>query len=219
MKATMLFLLTCCLALTACHNESYKEGEGPYSNMLADFAEVDINGKLQAVSFVTDEGDRYDLEPYVSASWIQKADTTYRAIIYFNPLGSSRAEVVQMGYITTLKPHPVADFKKLPQDPLGIESAWLTTSGKYINLGLLLRNGYTNDDEGTHALAVACDEVRVNADHTRTAYYRLLHDQGDAPEYYTNRRYVSILLPEDRPDSVRLTVNTYEGTILAKFKL
>ena len=66
---------------------------------------------------------------------------------------------------------------------------------------------------------MACDEVRVNADHTRTAYYRLLHDQGDAPEYYTNRRYVSILLPEDRPDSVRLTVNTYEGTILAKFKL
>ena len=73
--------------------------------------------------------------------------------------------------------------------------------------------------EGTHAIALCQDTVLVNADLTRTAYYRLLHDQGDAPEYYTNRRYVSIQLPQDRPDSVRLSIDTYEGTLEKLFAL
>ena len=68
-------------------------------------------------------------------------------------------------------------------------------------------------------MALCQDTVLVNADLTRTAYYRLLHSQGDAPEYYTNRRYVSILLPQDRPDSVRLSIHTYGGTLEKLFAL
>jgi hypothetical protein len=64
------------------------------------------------------------------------------------------------------------------------------------------------------------DGTYENADHTKTAYYRLLHDKGNTPEYYTNRRFISILLPEsNRPDSVRLTVRTYEGDVSKTLKI
>jgi hypothetical protein len=86
-------------------------------------------------------------------------------------------------------------------------------------MGLLLKNGRVEDSEGVHAMALCRDTVLVNPDQTRTAYYRLLHSQGDAPEYYTNRRYISILLPQDRPDSVRLSIRTYNGTLEKQFAL
>ena len=66
---------------------------------------------------------------------------------------------------------------------------------------------------------MVCDDVRRNADHTRTACYRLLHDQGGAPEYYSNRRYVSIRVPDDRPDSVHLIIQTYNGVVEKRFAL
>ena len=38
--------------------------------------------------------------------------------------------------------------------------------------------------------------------------------QNDIPEYYTNRRFVSILLPsEQRPDTIRLQIETYNGPL------
>jgi hypothetical protein len=101
----------------------------------------------------------------------------------------------------------------MPQDPLGVESVWLTRNGKYINLGLLLKNGRIEDEEGTHVLGLCRDTVLKNDNETQTAYYRLLHSQGDAPQYYTNRRYVSILLPQEHLDTVRLSMETYSGRL------
>jgi hypothetical protein len=134
---------------------------------------------------------------------------------------NGKAKVTSIGILPTLIARNAKDFKRQPQDPLGLESSWLTRDGKYINMGLLLKNGRNdNGEEGIHALALALDEVRQNEDQTKTVCYRLLHDQGEAAEYYTNRRYVCILLPtEERPDSVCLTVNTYDGVVVKKFKL
>jgi hypothetical protein len=188
---------------------------------LADFTYLTVNSEKAGVSFLTDEGESYQISNPQKASWIQTADTVYRAYLYYNKVDKGTAHVTSMGSLPTLKPRDAKDFKRQPQDPLGLESSWLTRDGKYINLGLLLKNGRDdNGKEGTHALSLVCDEVRLNDDQTQTAYYRLLHDQGNAPEYYTNRRYACILLPtEQRPDSVCLTVNTYDGVVVKKFKL
>ena len=83
----------------------------------------------------------------------------------------------------------------------------------------MFKSGHIDDEEGTHAIGVVQDTVLINNDQTRTAYYRFLHDQGDTPEFYTTRHYVSILLPEERPDSVRLSVNTYHGVVERLFPL
>ncbi len=111
--------------------------------------------------------------------------------------------------------HPVAQwkFKKLPQDPIGFESAWLSKHGNYLNVGLLMKTGRVDDEEMPHNIGLAQDTVIVTPDKKRTAYYRLLHNQNNAPEYYTNRRYISIALPQPAPDTIRFSLQTYDGIL------
>ena len=97
----------------------------------------------------------------------------------------------------------------------------MSKNGKYLNLALLLKNGRNSEGgETTHVISLVHDGTRQNSDQTQTACYRLLHDKRDAPEYYTNRHYVSILLPSNnRPDSVELTIKTYQGNWIRKMKI
>ena len=217
----LCLLFSSSIFLLSCETDSYEKGEGRYSLLLADFANLTVDGEKRGVSFLTDEGENFLISNPKKASWIETADTIYRICLYYNKVDNGQAYVTSMGILPTLKARDAKEFKRLPQDPLGLESAWLTRDGRYINLGLLIKNGRDeNGKEGAHGLALVCDEVRQNADQTQTAYYRLLHDQGDAPDYYTNRHYVCIMLPtEQRPDSVCLTVKTYDGIIVKKFKL
>jgi len=219
MKKWLILTAFIAFFLVGCETESYDTGQGKYSLMRADFAELSIDGEKQVVSFLTDEEEQYELSAPVKASWIQTPDTTYRAIIYYNKVSNGKAEMVLMGSMGVVSPIEHWRFKGFPQDPLGVESIWKTKSGKYINLGLLIKNGRVEDEEGTHTIALSCDTILINTDQTRTAYYRLLHDQGDAPEYYTNRRYISILIPQDRPDTMCLSINTYEGVIERRMSL
>jgi hypothetical protein len=220
-KTVAIILMMLTIVWSSCERDSYEKGEGRYSLLQADFACLTVDSEKRGVSFTTDEGESYLLSNPAKASWIETADTVYRTYLYYNKENDGRAYVKSIGILPTLIAHDAKDFKRLPQDPLGMESAWLTRDGKYINMGLLLKNGRDDSGkEGIHSLALALDEVRQNDDQTQTACYRLLHDQGEAPEYYTNRRYVCILLPtKERPDSVCLTVNTYDGVVVRKFKL
>ena len=220
-SSIVLYLLLSSSFFLSCERNSYEKGEGRYSLLQADFANLTVDNEKRGVSFVTDEGESYLLSNPLKTSWIETADTVYRTYLYYNKEDNGRADIKSIGILPTLIARDAKDFKRQPQDPLGVESSWLTRDSKYINMGLLLKNGRDdNGKEGIHALALALDEVRQNDDQTHTAYYRLLHEQGEAPEYYTNRRYVCILLPtEERPDSVCLTVNTYDGIVVKKFKL
>jgi hypothetical protein len=220
-SSIVLYLLLSSSFFLSCERDSYEKGEGRYSLLQADFANLTVDNEKRGVSFVTDEGESYLLSNPLKTSWTETADTVYRTYLYYNKEDNGRADIKSIGILPTLIARDAKDFKRQPQDPLGVESSWLTRDSKYINMGLLLKNGRDdNGKEGIHSLALALDEVRQNDDQTHTAYYRLLHEQGEAPEYYTNRRYVCILLPtEERPDSVCLTVNTYDGVVVKKFKL
>lgn len=210
-----LFLFT--FLLFSCETDSYEKGQGKYSLMQADMGELTVNGEKQAVAFTTDDGDSYTLTTPVTSKWIQTADTTYRAVIYYNKVETSQAELMGMVSVPTMTPVEQWRFKELVQDPVGFESAWLAKNKKYINLGLLFKSGYVNEALGTHIISIAQDTVLVNADQTRTAYYRFLHGQNKNPEYFTNRHYLSILLPEDCPDTVHLSINTYSGELNRTF--
>ena len=214
------YILPLCLftsLLFSCETDSYEKGEGRYSLMQADMGELTVNGEKKAMAFTTDDGDSYTLTSPVAAQWIQTADTTYRAIIYYNKVENSQAELMGLSAIPTMQPVEHWRFKEQPQDPVGFESAWLAKNKKYINLGLLFKSGYVDDTMGNHVVSVAQDTVLVNADHTRTAYYRFLHGQNETPEYFTNRHYVSILLPQEHPDTVCISVTTYNGVIKRTF--
>ena len=217
LKATLVFAVT--LLMSACQTDSYETGTGESSTTEGDFAELYVDGQRMVGSLQTDDGTTLQPAAPFTTSFIAKGDTTYRAVVYFQRLAAALVDVVSASNMPTMVPRQPEDFKRLPQDPVGLESAWLSKTGRYINLALLLKNGRLNDEEGTHQIAVVCDDVRRNADHTRTDCYRLLHDQGGAPEYYSNRRYVSIRVPDDRPDSVHLTIQTYLGTVEKRFAL
>jgi hypothetical protein len=217
-------LLSVCLlalALCACETDNYDKGEGAYSHMTGDLADLLADSQKRGVSFETDDGTSYTLETPTRASFITTADSTYRTSIYYNKVEGGRAKILSWSIVPTMKPLSPTDFKTQPQDPVGVESCWLSKNGKYLNLALLLKNGRDGEGhEGKHILALVEDENHKNADNTHTAYYRLLHSQNGTPEYYTNRRYFSILLPStSRPDSVRITINTYEGTMVKTLKL
>lgn len=208
------------MLMVACETESYETGQGEYSLMQADLCELTVNGQKQGASFVTDDGDTYTLKAPYTAKWIETADTVYRTLIYYNKVEASQAETVAVGEVPTILPHEHWKFEMLQQDPLGLESAWLSKSGKYLNLGLLIKTGRINDKELPHTIGLAQDTLLTHPDGHRTAYYRFLHSQNGIPEYYTNRRYVSILLPsEQRPDTIRLQIETYNGPLERIFVL
>ena len=202
------YLFTC--LLFSCTTDSYEKGQGKYSLMQADLCELTVNGQKQGASFVTDDGDTYQLLSPYTGTWITTADTVYRTIIYYNKVETGQATPLSVGLVTTLKPLEHWRYKELPTDPVGLESAWLAANGKYLNLGLLVKTARVDDEEPPHSVGLAQDTVYQHDDR-RTACYRLLHNQNDIPQYYTKRRYVSILLPQPRPDTIRLQVHTYDG--------
>jgi hypothetical protein len=218
MKRLLPFYLLVIL-LFSCETDSYEKGQGKYSLMQADMGEVVVNSEKLAVAFSTDDGDNYAITDPVTLNWMQTADTTYRAVIYYNKVEAGQAELMGVVSVPTMKPVEQWRFKEQPQDPVGFESAWLSKNKKYINLGLLFKSGYVDEAMGTHLVSFAQDTVYVNADQTRTAYYRFLHGQNDNPEYFTNRHYLSILLPEDLPDTACVSIVTYSGIVERRFGL
>ena len=202
--------------LSACTTDAYEKGTGRYSLMHTDMAEVTTDSEKLAVSFVTDDGDSLALAQAFAAPWFLTGDTIYRAIVYYNKNDDGTAEAKNISSVPTLKPREHWRFLRQPQDPVGMESAWMGHQGKYLNMGLLIRSGKTTDSTAIHKLALAQDTIYTHANAKRTAVYRILHDQGGVPEYYTDRYFMSILLPA-RLDTVELHVQTYDGPLVRRF--
>ena len=105
------------------------------------------------------------------------------------------------------------------QNPVRFESAWVSKTRKYLNVGIFLLTGEAPTKESRHLLAIADDSLALNADGTRTQFLRLYHKRGDMPEYYSQRFYFSIPLHNVKADSVALSINTYEGTVMKKLMI
>lgn len=214
MNKIQYFALLWTFLLVACTTDSYNKGQGKFSLMQAELVDLAVNADKQVTAFTMDDGQRYALTPVATASWIQRPDTTYRAVLYFNVLTDNTAEAVSMGTVPTLRAREHWKLEEQREDPLGLESAWLAKNGKYLNLGVLLKTGQVDGEDGVHTVALAQDTIIQNPDKTHTAKFRFLHDQAGVPEYYTNRRFVSILLPDTvQLDTIRLTFPTYEGKV------
>ena len=140
-SSIVLYLLLSSSFFLSCERDSYEKGEGRYSLLQADFANLTVDNEKRGVSFVTDEGESYLLSNPLKTSWIETADTVYRTYLYYNKEDNGRADIKSIGILPTLIARDAKDFKRQPQDPLGVESSWLTRDSKYINMGLLLKNG------------------------------------------------------------------------------
>lgn len=206
--------------LSACNNDSYDSGQGAYSLLCADFVMAHANG-LGVIDYaITDDGDSLVLSRFVQAGWIVTADSSYRAVMYYNKAGEETgshgrrtvvAEPVSMSAIPVLEPVVLNKDTEMKTDPVDIESVWMSRGGRYMNAGLYLKVGRGGDMSTGHSVGMVHEGYRQNADGTVTACMVLYHDQGDVPEYYSSKVYVSVPLEKISADSVCLRVNTYGG--------
>ena len=216
---SQLSILNC-----SCTQDTYDKGEGQYSYMRGDFVEAQVGADMNIVSLTTDDGETLPLaEPY-AAKWITRPDTIYRCMLYYNKVrdekGQYVADPISIGDVPCPRIIPLAELEKaMKTDPVKFESAWMSKSGKYLNLSFSVMTG-TQEGEGTiQSLHIVQDTVVTYPDATRTCYLRLFHDQAGVPEYYSTHVYASIITSQIPADSVRISINTYDGTVEKAFLL
>ena len=207
------------ILITSCSQDAYEKGEGKYSLMRGDFAEAIVNSHQQVTRIVTDEGDDLTLTAPYSAKWVSTPDTTYRCRLFYNKV-EDKAEVLSLGQV----PCPVvvtrAALKKpLLTDPVKFESSWMSKTGKYLNLGLYLKTGSTEDTAAVQSLALVSDTLITRPGQKQIRHLILHHDQGNVPEYYSTKVYISIPVEKIDADSVRISINSYDGQVIAKHRI
>ena len=209
---------------SSCTQDGYDKGEGQYSYLRGDFVEAYIGADKNMVSLMTDEGETLPLSQPYTAKWITRSDTVYRCMLYYNKVRDSKgqtvAEPISVGEVPCPVIIPLSKLEvEMKTDPVKFESAWMSKTGKYINLSFALKTGTTGDDEAIHTLRVVQDTIMTNPDGSRTSYLRLFHDQGGVPDYYSTQVYASIITSEISADSVRIAINTYKGIVEKSFLL
>ena len=208
----------------SCTQDGYDKGEGQYSYLRGDFVEAYIGADKNMVSLMTDEGETLPLSQPYTAKWITRSDTVYRCMLYYNKVrdskGQDMAEAISVGEVPCPVIIPLSKLEvEMKTDPVKFESAWMSKTGKYINLSFALKTGTTEDEEAIHSLRVVQDTILTNPDGTSTSYLRLYHDQGGVPDYYSTQVYASIITSEISADSVRIAINTYKGIVEKSFLL
>ena len=182
--------------LASCEHDGYESGDGSLSYLTAELAVLHTASNRSATSADLDNGTTLSISNPFTTSWMAKADTIYRALLYYDVAtdGSKTVKARSVSAVPVLRPIDQNKVKQMHTDPVGVESAWAAKSG-YINLSLLLKAGKTD-----------------------MRHLKLYHDQGGVPEYYTVQRYASIDIKDlGDVDAVSITVNTYNGEVINTF--
>ncbi len=206
-------------AFAACQSDSYETGQGPYSLMQADFVEAHTSALGLMDRVETDESHVFSLAQPQEVKWATTPDSLYRALLYYEKANDSVARTVSISQVPTLHPKQLKPEETLCTDPVKFESMWISANGKYLNLGLYLKNGSTQGDSLHHTVGMIRESETTDGDGKRTVSLRLYHDQGGVPEYYSSRYYVSVPCKEIDADSVVVTINTYNGAVERRFFL
>ena len=222
----VIITLSSCLLviISSCTQDAYDKGEGKYSLMRADFVEARANAQKEIYQITTDDGEQLSASKPFTAKLVVTPDSVYRCIIYYNKVrdgkGQDVFEPISIGEVPCPKVTPLSELgKEMKTDPVKFESAWLSKSGKYLNMSLYLMTGTVDSEKASQTLHVIQDTVMTHPDGTRTSHLRLYHDQAGVPEYYSTQVYASILTSQIQADSVHLTVNTYKGSVTKFFSL
>lgn len=228
----ILIVFSLFLTAMSCENESYDSGTGEYSLMTGDLVEAYTNGEGYIESFITDDGIEYTLTEQISASWASKPDSSYRALLYYNLVDDGSgithytdgwAEAVSISEIPVLSIITLDSLTETATDPVDLESIWMGKNGNYLNLSMYLKIGESDSSLAYHTIGMVRDSAVINADKTITLCLTFYHDQGEMPEYYSQKYYMSIrssdlipytFRPSVKADSVRITINTYDGEVV-----
>ena len=207
------------LLFASCESDSYDKGEGELSLATAEFVEAHANDKRQMDFVVTDNGELLKLSIQPSVKWMTTPDSLYRALLYYNNIGEGIIEPLSITQVPTLSIYPDWQIKNIKTDPVTFESIWQSANGKYLNMAFYLKIGEVGKDAELHTISMIQDTIITNTDGSTTAYMQLYHDQGDMPEHYSSKCYISIPRDSIKADSIYIDINTYKGKVNKKMAL
>lgn len=130
--------------MTACKNDAYDSGTGPLSLTRADFVEAHTGNDCAVDYVLTDDGRKINLSSRLTAGWLNRPDTLYRAVLYYNVSADTEitdntndaaavAEPVALSMVPVLSPKAEDSFKDgVRTDPVKFESMWLSAGGRYV---------------------------------------------------------------------------------------
>lgn len=198
------------LLFSSCSDEESSD----LSCLTAEMCDVYLSAPQTANMALTDSDRKISFEKPLTITWASKADSTYRAMLYYNaPITSSVVSPLYAERVLILVPQAKekAEEWRDNADPVILNSLWLAKNGKYLNMSVSVKSGATSDDTQYHSVGMVCDTVcrhAMNAKHC----YRMCHSQNDVPSHYTIKTYFSIpIVDVPRGDTISVTVPTYEG--------
>lgn len=216
MKQT-LFILIAVVCLTACKRNGYETGDGELSYLRADFVLLYTTGAKQVMTAVTDDGDTLRFSPPMQCDWADKADTLFRALLYYKNFPNGRQPLTAVA-VPVLQ--PLAHVSNMVTDPVTFESAWIGSNGKYLNIGIALMTASSDDNTEKQSVGMALTKVEKHANAHTTYHLTLLHGQNSVPQYYSTRAYLSVPLSNyQHGDTVHLSINTYNGVVKKEFAI
>ena len=203
--------------LTACTIDPYEAGDGQYSYLKAEMADMHTAVKCKVDYVVTDTDEKLTFSPPLNCHWATTPDSTYRAMLYYkkSPDKTEGATCVKVWVLRPLKPS-----KDTPTDPVKLQSSWLSQNKKYINLRLGVMSGKPDDEKQKQKIGIVLNKQVTHANGKKAIDLQLLHNRNQVPSYYTNTLYISIPTASYKSgDSIRLKVNTYQGMVEKTFVL
>lgn len=208
-------LLPALLALTlcGCKHDAYDWDAAQNDFLRGELVDVTCGNEGETVSFVTDNGQTFEPVEKKKYAWMEKGDTVYRAACIYRP-DQGKARVTSMGYVCVLWPAPLSKLKgELKTDPLSFESAWLSANRRYLNLGLYIKIGQSEGENPKQLLGAVATDTLTSPTGQTTLCLTLFHDQSNVPQYYSQRSYCSIPIENLHADSLRLSLNSYNGKV------
>lgn len=215
---TLIALVSSSLALLSCTNEGYGTGDNGNSYLTSDFAMLRTNSGKLVSSATLDDGSELTFSNPFSPSWTAKADTVYRALLYYDAARTDdhdaalTAEVKARGavQVPVLGIVDAASVRQMKTDPLDVESLWMSKNGRYLNVSLLLKSGSAENDS-RQSIGIVLEGSSVDQSGKRHAALRVYHDQNSVPQYYTVQQFASVDVARLDADTVDFRVNTSKG--------
>lgn len=211
MRATLL-LLPILTLLSSC--EDATDDDYRYPSVRTDFACIATDDKGKIEYLLLDDGSSYPvhltqdfLEAYDDEP-TYKRDTLYRLLSVYELASTGQndtvADLYALGNIISQVPTPLREDEELHQDPVYLQSIWL--SGGYLNFVLEVKAL-----NGKHSIGFVDTTPETMQGKEFTFYHRVIDDV----ESYRQKLYGSIPLAPFKEslgqgDTLRFVVNTYD---------
>lgn len=207
--------------LASCTTEQYDSGDGKWSYLRSDFAEVCTDTQSRMSSFTTDEQLLLQVEGTPKVSWMTTPDSTYRALVYYAAPGSpAPVKVFTVNNVLCPKIKRLQTLAPLKTDPVSFVALWLSANRKYVNITFDVKTGSSGSDADGQSIGAVLTDMTRNADGTLTAHITFCHDQGNVPQYYSSRQYASLAVAQMQDaDSASIVINSYKGKVVKTISL